>query len=64
MENLGRRQWVAGQQFVEAGPRDHALTITAETTTCAKRAPPGWRTNAGADHVATNAVVGEGGPAS
>jgi hypothetical protein len=26
VENLDRRQWVSSQQFVEAGPRDHALT--------------------------------------
>src|ERR1700757_927388 len=28
MEDPDWRQWVPGQHFVEAGPQDHALTIT------------------------------------
>src|SRR4051812_38754080 len=61
MEDPDWRQWVPGQQLVEAGPRDHALTITARQP-LAPNAHHLVGEPTQAPTVATYAVVGEVAP--
>ena len=61
MEDPDWRQWVPGQQLVEAGPRDHALTIAARQP-LAPNAHHLIGEPTQAPTVAANAVVGEVAP--